>query len=158
MRTTPTAVAVILAVVLAAAGSAQAQAVPIGPPPPVIVGGPAQPPPPVIVGQPAVSEVHTRPVIERIEPTSGQPGTTVTIVGRNFTSGDQVFFAGVALPVQSVVPTRIAVVVPEGVRSGRFTVQGAGGTAESAQTFNVVQPPPPPTVSNFSPIAGQPGT
>jgi hypothetical protein len=158
MRTTPTAVAVILAVVLAADGSVQAQAVPIGPPPPVIVGGPVQPPPPVIVGQPTVSEVHTRPVIERIEPTSGQPGTTVTIVGRNFTSGDQVFFAGVGLPVQSVVPTRIAVIVPDGVRSGRFTVQGAGGTAESAQTFNVVQPPPPPTVSTFSPTAGQPGT
>ncbi|MBI5488866.1 MAG: IPT/TIG domain-containing protein [Deltaproteobacteria bacterium] len=141
---------------LLAAPAALAQAVPIGPPPPVVIGQPG-PPPPVIVGTP-ISEVHTRPVIERIEPASGQPGMTVTIVGRNFEAGDQVFFGGASLPVQSVVPTRISVIIPEGARSGRFTVQGPGGSAESSQTFNVVQPPPPPTVTGFAPVAGEPGT
>ena len=143
-------------VILLAAGSVQAQAVPIGPPPPVIIGQQG-PPPPVVVGTP-VSEVRSRPVIERIEPTAGQAGTTVTIVGRNFQAGDQVFFGGASLTVQSVVPTRITIILPDGVRSGRFTVQGPGGSAESSQTFNVVQPPPPPTISGFAPAAGEPGT
>ena len=143
-------------VILLAAGSVQAQAVPIGPPPPVIIGQQG-PPPPVVVGTP-VSEVRSRPVIERIEPTAGQAGTTVTIVGRNFQAGDQVFFGGASLTVQSVVPTRITIILPDGVRSGRFTVQGPGVSAESSQTFNVVQPPPPPTISGFAPAAGEPGT
>jgi hypothetical protein len=139
-------------VVLAAAGAAAAQVqgtATAGPPPPTIVQ---------VQGQAVTAESRPRPVIERIEPTSGPGGTVVTIVGRNFSAADTVFYAGGALPLQSVVPTRITVVVPQGARSGRFTVQGPGGTAESSQTFNVVQPPPPPTVAGFSPPSGPVGT
>jgi len=137
------------------AGSAAAQV--------VVQGTPVPPPPTVITVQgqavpTTATDVRNRPVIERIEPTSGSGGTTVTIVGRNFNSGNQVFFGGAGLAVQSVVPTRITVVVPVGARSGRFTVQGPAGTAESSQSFNVVQPPPPPTMTGFAPVAGVPGT
>jgi hypothetical protein len=82
----------------------------------------------------------------------------VTIVGRNFMDVQQVFFSGQSLPVQSVVPTRITVVIPADGRSGRFTVQGTGGTVESSQSFNIVQPPPPPVITGFAPTMGVPGT
>jgi hypothetical protein len=129
----------------------------------VVQGTPAPPPPTVITVQgqavpTTATEVRNRPVIERIEPTSGPGGTVVTIVGRNFNTGDQVFYGGAALAVQSVVPTRITVAVPIGARSGRFTVQGPAGTAESSQSFNVVLPPPPPVLTGFAPVAGVPGT
>lgn len=124
----------------------------------VVQGTAATPPPPVVVGGQPVATPATRPVIERIEPTSGPPGTTVTIVGRNFMDVQQVFFAGQSLPIQSVVPTRITVVIPANARSGRFTVQGAAGAAESSQSFNIVQPPPPPVITGFAPAAGVVGT
>ncbi|MBN1769902.1 MAG: IPT/TIG domain-containing protein [Deltaproteobacteria bacterium] len=124
----------------------------------IVVQGTPTPPPPVVVGGQPVAAPVARPVIERIEPTSGPSGTTVTIVGRNFMDVQQVFFAGQNLAIQSVVPTRITVVVPANARSGRFTVQGTGGTAESSQSFNVVQPPPPPTITGFAPAAGVTGT
>lgn len=154
----------LVLLVALASGPAAAQLVVQGtptPPPPVVVGAPAPaptPPPPVIVGGQPVVAPAARPVIERIEPTSGPAGTTVTIVGRNFMDVGQVFFSGQSLPIQSVVPTRITVVVPANGRSGRFTVQGTGGTVESSQSFNIVQPPPPPVVTGFAPSAGVTGT
>jgi hypothetical protein len=159
MRTTSGLLLLVLAL---AAGPAAAQLVVQGtptPPPPVIVGAPvATPPPPVIVGGQPAAAVAARPVIERIEPAAGPVGTTVTIVGRNFMDVQQVLFSGQSLPIQSVVPTRITVVIPADGRSGRFSVQGAGGTAESSQSFNIVQPPPAPVVTGFAPAAGVAGT
>jgi len=147
MRTTRGLLVLVLVV---AAGPAAGQI--------AVQGTAATSPPPVIVGgQPAVPPA-SRPVIERIEPTSGPPGTTVTIVGRNFMDVQQVFFSGQSLPIQSVVPTRITVVVPAGARSGRFSVQGPTGSAESSQSFNIVQPPPPPVITGFAPAAGVVGT
>lgn len=125
------------------------------PPPPRVL-----PPRPVVgqpAGPPAGAEARPRPVIERIEPASGPVGTVVVVVGRNFQPGDRVTLAGIALEVREVVPTRISVVIPQGARSGRLVVHGSA-VVESAQTFNVVQPPPPPRVTGLDPPAAPPGT
>lgn len=147
MRTTSGLLGLVLVL---AAGPAVAQI--------VVQGTAATPPPPVVVGGQPATAPAPRPVIERIEPTSGPVGTTVTIVGRNFMDVQQVFFSGQSLPIQSVVPTRITVVIPAGAQSGRFSVQGPAGTAESSQSFNIVQPPPPPVITGFAPAAGVVGT
>jgi hypothetical protein len=55
------------------------------------------------------------PVIERIEPPSGAPGTRVALIGRGFSpraERDEVFFQGLRTDVLLATPERIEVLVP----------------------------------------------
>lgn len=62
------------------------------------------------------------PLVGRVEPSSGPPGTRVTIHGQNFLPGSTVMFGGVDAVVEEITPMRIVAVVPPH-KPGRVSVQ-----------------------------------
>jgi hypothetical protein len=103
---------------------------------------------------------YVRPAITSISPTSGAPGTTVTITGYGFDtliSGPAAFgttsVAAARAPVTYVSSTQLRVVVPAGGRTGpiyllsNLTVIGGSPSVQltSGQTFTVNAPPAAPT-------------
>ncbi|GAB3635226.1 hypothetical protein GCM10027422_08160 [Hymenobacter arcticus] len=81
------------------------------------------------------------PTIASFTPTSGGPGTTVTITGTNLTGATAVRIGTLAIPTYTVVSaTSITLVLPAATSavSGTLTVVTPGGTATSATAFNLV--------------------
>lgn len=82
----------------------------------------------------------TPPTISSISPTSGLPGTEVTISGANFSSTstqNEVDFNGSTAVVSSASTTQLLVTVPEGASSGPVSVEVQGETAVGP-SFTVV--------------------
>ena len=91
----------------------------------------------------AVTFTLTNPVptITSFTPTSGGPGTTVTITGTNLLGATAIRIGTFNVPNYTVVSaTSITVVVPNGTGSlsGTIAVVTPGGTATSATPFNLV--------------------
>ncbi|MDO7853297.1 IPT/TIG domain-containing protein [Hymenobacter convexus] len=81
------------------------------------------------------------PTITSFTPTTGGPGTTVTVTGTNFTGATAVRIGSFTVTNYTVVNgTTITFVVPGGTGSvaGLITVVTPGGTATSTATFNLV--------------------
>jgi GH25 family lysozyme M1 (1,4-beta-N-acetylmuramidase) len=79
------------------------------------------------------------PTITSFSPMRGPAGTSVTIVGTNFTGTTSVKFGGAASTNFTVSSsTQIAAVVPTGARTGPITVTNASGTGTSATNFTVL--------------------
>jgi len=77
-------------------------------------------------------------VISSFFPSSGSPGTTVTLTGFNFGNAPQVWFNGVAATASvQGGGTQINVTVPLGATTGPITVAGSGGTDTTATAFTV---------------------
>jgi hypothetical protein len=79
------------------------------------------------------------PAILGFSPSSGPPGTAVTITGTSFTGATQVTFEGAAATFTVNSDTQITAHVPAGVPLGKITIQVTtpSGTAMSAQSFTV---------------------
>ena len=78
------------------------------------------------------------PFISSFAPTSGAPGSTVTIQGIGFDSTPtQVFFAGHPAVLQSVTATQIVAIVPQDAETGTITVTTAVGSVTSTALFTV---------------------
>jgi IPT/TIG domain-containing protein len=77
------------------------------------------------------------PTIASFSPTSGTPGTAVTITGTHFSGATAVKFNGVAAVYNVLSATEIQTVVPAGSSTGRITVTTGGGTATSSSQFVV---------------------
>jgi hypothetical protein len=106
----------------------------------------------------ASAQVRTPPpVIERLEPTSGPPGTTVQIVGRFFRTDQTVLLGEVELPATSRLPNRWTVTIPEGAASGHVRVRLADGTMVEGPELRVLAAPEPPVASALSPTHAAPG-
>lgn len=105
-----------------------------------------------------VTTAAPAPVIEGIDPTSGPPGTTVTIRGQNFSArvaDNTVTLSGRPVVVRMANPTSLQVIVPEGATTGPFVVSVRNaGQAESAP-FTVGAAT---AISGFEPRVGPPGT
>ena len=85
--------------------------------------------------------VVSPPTITSFTPTSGGPGTTVTITGTNFTGATSVRIGSFAATNFTVVNgTTITFVVPTGTGSvnGQISVTAPGGTVTSTASFNLV--------------------
>jgi hypothetical protein len=78
--------------------------------------------------------------ITGISPTSGPPGTTVTISGQNLVDAEGngvIWFGGASLPLLNPSNTSIQVVVPAGAVTGTFNLHANGvGTYTSTFTVN----------------------
>jgi subtilisin-like proprotein convertase family protein len=84
-------------------------------------------------------EITTAPTtITSFAPTSGVPGTPVTITGTSFGAATSVTFGGVVAPFTVNSQTQITATVPDGAVSGPIAVVTTGGTAVSATSFTVV--------------------
>ncbi|MEK6762394.1 MAG: carboxypeptidase regulatory-like domain-containing protein [Nitrospirota bacterium] len=82
-------------------------------------------------------------------PTSGQPGTSVTVTGTNFVNVQTVTFNGVLAPTFTVTnPTTLVAVVPPTATTGPIAVMTLAGTGTSAASFTVI---PAPTVASLQP-------
>ena len=78
------------------------------------------------------------PQITGFTPTSGQPGTSVTISGSAFTSATQVTFNGVAATFTVDSYSQITATVPPAATSGPLAVTTTWGTGTSTDSFTVV--------------------
>ena len=76
------------------------------------------------------------PEISGLNPTSGEVGTSVTIMGANFGSGGSVTFAGTGANTTSWSGTSITAPVPEGARTGAVVVT-VEGVASNGVGFTV---------------------
>ncbi|MGI4740635.1 MAG: IPT/TIG domain-containing protein [Janthinobacterium lividum] len=87
----------------------------------------------------AFAPVAAAPTITSFTPTTGGPGTTVTISGTNFTGATAVSIGTLAVPAYTVVSaTTITLVLPSSATnvSGLLTVVTPGGTATSTAPFS----------------------
>ena len=67
--------------------------------------------------------VRPMPVVERLEPTSGPPGTSVVLNGRHFDDAQTLWLGGSQLEVTSRHPNRWTVRIPEGAPSATLEVR-----------------------------------
>ena len=78
------------------------------------------------------------PAISGFSPTRGPVGTSVVIMGQNFTGATRVAFGNFNATTFTVdSSTQITATVPLGAKTGKITVTTAGGTATSSATFTV---------------------
>jgi len=106
--------------------------------------------PPLVEGQP-------RPVVERIEPTSGPPGVQLEIIGRRIHPSSHIFLGRTELPVVRRLPNRWTVTVPAGAGTGRIVIATPFGRFNGPE-FRVVSSRPAPTVETLEPAQGPPGS
>lgn len=98
------------------------------------------------------------PVITSFSPASGPIGTTVTIVGSNFSSdiaSNTVKFGTILATVTSATPGQLSVIVPLVAANQPIYVTVNGLTAFSTTSFIITLPP---SIMSFSPISGPVGT
>src|SRR5438046_4600331 len=95
------------------------------------------------------------PTITSFTPASGPVGTSVTISGTNFTDASAVLFNGTSASFTVNSATSIAATVPSGATTRPISVTTSGGTASSAGSFTVINPP---TITSFTPASGPVGT
>lgn len=100
---------------------------------------------------------NAAPTVTSIAPTSGGPGTSVTLTGTTFTGATAVSFNGTAAPFTVLSPTSIVTSVPSGARTGSITVTTPGGTASSV-SFTASKTKKAPTITGFDPPSGAPDT
>ena len=81
------------------------------------------------------------PSVTSFSPSSGTPGTSVTINGANFLNASAVRFNGVSAAYTVNTVTRITATVPAGASSGTISVTAPAGGGSSATSFNVLVPP-----------------
>ena len=97
------------------------------------------------------------PTLTSITPSSGVAGTSVVISGTGFsaTPADNVVkFNGVSASVTSSSSNQINTIVPASATTGKITVTVNGVTLTTTTDFVI----PPPTVTDFSPLYGLPGS
>src|SRR5207302_540108 len=94
------------------------------------------------------------PTITSFTPASGPVGTTVAVSGTNFAGATPVTFNGVSATFTVNSATSIQATVPAGATTGPITVTTPGGTATSASSFTVINPP---TITSFTPASGAVG-
>src|SRR5207237_975283 len=88
------------------------------------------------------------PTITSVTPGSGPVGASVTISGTNCTGATAVLFNSVSASFTVSSATAITATVPAGVSSGPISVTTSDGTASSAASFTVINPP---TITSFTP-------
>jgi hypothetical protein len=104
-------------------------------------------------------EVTAATAVRELRPARGAPGVELTIRGTGFSktaARNRVYLNNVALAVKSATETELVVTLPQKVASGPVLVDVDGaGRAYSADPFVVQRPP---TVVDFAPKRGTPGT
>jgi hypothetical protein len=98
------------------------------------------------------------PTITLLNPTSGPPGSPVTITGTNFGAtqaqgNSTVTFNGTLATPTSWSLTSIMTTVPTGATTGNVVVT-VGGQASNGVMFTLTAPPPAPGITNLNPNSG----
>lgn len=85
----------------------------------------------------SVGSEHIVPSITNFDPSVGQAGTRVQIVGGGFAGATQVTFNGQRASFTVLTPSTIQATVPRGASTGRIAVTTPNGVARSTQVFTV---------------------
>ncbi|MBX3747502.1 MAG: S8 family serine peptidase [Verrucomicrobiae bacterium] len=109
----------------------------------------------VRMGEPILDGPSSPPTITGFAPASGNVGASVTLTGTKFTDATAVTFNGVSAPFTVQSASQITAVVPAAALTGPIRVTTPGGTATSAQTFEVTAGP---AITSFQPPGGAPGS
>jgi IPT/TIG domain len=107
---------------------------------------------------PGCSGVQAAPTVSGFSPTSGPPGTSVTVTGTGFTGASSVTFNGTAAAYTVNSDGQITATVPSGATSGPIAVTNSAGSASSASSFTVTAVVAGPTITSISPTSGPVGT
>lgn len=113
-----------------------------------------------IVAAPTVTAAQVQqppPVVERIEPTSGPPGTIVQMIGRFFRPEQRLHLAGRDVEVLTRLPNRWAFRIPADATSGRIGIEVPGVVTVVGPEFRVLTAAPPPIIADFQPRHASPG-
>jgi len=97
-----------------------------------------------------------RPVIERIEPTAGPPGTQLQIVGRRIAADATILLGDAVAPVVRRLPHRWTVTVPANASSGALVIRTRTGDY-AGPYFRVTAARPGPEVTRLEPSTAAPG-
>jgi hypothetical protein len=103
----------------------------------------------------------TGPRISSFTPTTGPPGTRVTITGDDLGGATAVAVNGVPATYAVTSETGIVATVPPGAASGALSVTTPVGTATSSMPFTETTPPDsrrPPLIIKVKPLRGSVGT
>ncbi|MBK7148651.1 MAG: hypothetical protein IPH78_07435 [Bacteroidetes bacterium] len=95
------------------------------------------------------------PTIVSVTPSGSTPGSSVTILGTNFTGSGTVTIGSLAMPVTAWTATSITATLPSGICSGAIVVTNSCGSSSSGYnyTLNVT-----PAITSVSPLNGTPGS
>jgi len=110
-----------------------------------------------VVGSNGVNFSIPAPTITSLNPTSGLFGTSVTITGTSFGSGQQtstLTLNSTPLGITSWSDTSMVAFIPNGATTGPVVVTTNSG-ASNGITFTVI---PPPNIATLSPASGPAGT
>jgi YD repeat-containing protein len=88
---------------------------------------------------------------------SGTAGSNITVYGTDFCSSPTVTISSVSATVVSATATQIVVTVPAGATTGSVVVT-CGSNNVNLGTFTVIAANGAPSITNFSPSSGAPGT
>jgi hypothetical protein len=88
--------------------------------------------------------------VSSFSPTSGDPGTAVTINGTGFTGTTQVRFNQAAASFSVISSQQIQATLPAGATTGPITVTAPAGTASSTSSFTVTGGAPPSQIKNIT--------
>ena len=106
---------------------------------------------------PTPAAAQSIPVIERIEPTSGPPGTSVTLVGRAMDAQTQIMLGALPCVITARTPNRWTFTIPANAQTGSISVRNAVGVSTTNPLFRVTAPPAAPVIERFEPATGSPG-
>jgi hypothetical protein len=95
------------------------------------------------------------PTIDGFTPRIGPVGSSVILIGHNFTGATAVTLDGTAAAYKVESDTQLTFDVPPGATSGPVSVTTPNGTVTSSTSFTVGMPPP--EISGFSPASGAAG-
>lgn len=101
-----------------------------------------------------VTVINVEPSISEFAPTSGPPGTQITITGSNFFDVQSVAIGGVTTQFAVVSLSEIWAYVPANPVSGPITVTNPVTSATSTTNFLIGSP----TITSFTPSTGGSGT
>jgi hypothetical protein len=97
------------------------------------------------------------PTISSFTPTTGWPGSSVTVTGSGFAGTTAVSFNGTAAGFTVTSGTQLTASVPSAATTGPISVTTAGGIASSASSFTVTSKPAP-TIGSVSPSSATVGS
>jgi hypothetical protein len=112
-----------------------------------------------ITGDTEFTVVVPLQTIASFTPTSGLPGTIVTITGADFSANatdNIVKFNGTPATVTAATATSLTVTVPAGATPGKISVSIAGRVVTGDTDFTVIIPQQ--TIASLAPASGQAGT
>jgi hypothetical protein len=105
---------------------------------------------------PAPAALAAPPTITGFAPQSGPVGTEVVISGSDFTGATSVTFNNVDASFTPDSDTQVTAIVPAAATDGKIKVTTPGGTATSADNFDVTASGLP-TITSFAPPSGPVG-